>query len=489
MENYSRKEFHKRQKKKKIKKEKTKSSWIGKTVAIVLTLGIVGGAAYVGYDYIQKEDDAKAYEEKSLALLTEQEKELASSGIPLTEEKTGTDDKPVVTFLPKEMTQDTWKTQLAELISQGEKYLGEKRGTVTGYISMKPVTDQLTEIRPVATVYTWNQKKKSFTEKVFQPEEIAYVNQTTQQAITASDLFATRADLLGMFNVMQQKILDQSGKGAEIIDSVLNMERPTIETLSFTYAADHLTVHLGENDFGVSDVDIPFGELSGYVNPSFVDPTLLTVQPALDPNKKYISLTFDDGPNAVTTPQLLATLKEKGVKATFFSLGENAAENPDILKQIVADGHELANHTYNHAVLSDLTPEEVAKEVRDTSKVLYLATGKLPRYVRPPYGAVKADIAEAIGLPAIQWNVDSDDWELKNAELIKNKVVRASGSGTIVLIHDIHQESVDSVGGIIDELQAQGFEFISIEQMLGVTKPLNQYFGLFNGTVDTRAIQ
>lgn len=496
MENLSRKDLRKQSKKSKVQSSSPtpkKSGGKGKIIALLITLILIVAGAGTLYWFLQKEENQKAYNEKTTQLETQVKKDLEATGIPVTEKKSGGENQQVFTFLPTASSENiqALETDLTDLVKKSQKSLGDSWGNVVATLDMHHITDQLTEIKPTATTYKWNTKTKGFEKKELASDKVAYINQTTQKALTASDLFPEKADLLGMFSVLQQKILDSSKDGSAIIDAVLNMERPTLENLKFHYTADNLVVELADgNPFGLTEVSLPFTDLSKYINPSFVDPTKIVDTTAkLDPNKKYVSLTFDDGPSGETTPQLLKTLKEKDVKATFFNLGQNAKDNPEVLKQIIADGHELANHSYDHPVLTSLSLDDVKKQIRETSKILYLATGQLPHYVRPPYGAVNAETADAIGLPIIQWNVDSSDWDLKNAQLIQQRVIDNTYNGSVILLHDIHQFSVDAVPGIIDGLRAKGFEFITLEEMFGGTKPLYQYFGYYNGKVDYRLVE
>lgn len=475
------------------KPKKKRGGGLSKLIAVLVTVVILVSALGLFMWHTQEEKAKETFQAKASELQTSVQKDLEKSGIPLTPQTKGDWENQVISFLPTEENAavDNLTGELDSLVKTAQKKLGDQLGRVIAYIDVHHVTDQLTEYLPTATLYTWNKSKESFTEKDFTSENVSYINQSTQQALTAADLFPERADLLGMFSVLQQKILDQSADGSKVIDAVLNLARPTTDDLNFTYAADKITVHLGENETGVSDVEIPFTDISPYVNSSFVDPANLTDPNAqLDPNKKYIALTFDDGPSAAYTPQLLQTLESNDVKATFFTVGENVSGNEAILQKILADGNEIGNHSWDHPDLASLATEAVEKEIRDTSKAIYLATGKLPHLVRPPYGSANAETAEAIGLPIINWNLDSTDWELQgNPSAIQQKVLGNAYNGAIILIHDIHESSVQAVPGIIESLKAEGYEFVTVSQLLGGTKPLYQYFGLYQGKNDSRLVK
>lgn len=189
---------------------------------------------------------------------------------------------------------------------------------------------------------------------------------------------------------------------------------------------------------------------------------------------KVVSLTFDDGPSPKTTPKVLETLKKFGVKATFFVTGEGALKNPALIKQIIAEGHTIGNHTYDHADLSKLSKSQIESELSRTQAAVDQALGKHYEMtmVRPPYGAGAAKTREAApGKDVVLWNVDSNDWRFKNddAKIIQNifegsESVRARG-GTI-LMHDIHPQTVRVLDGVIDRLQREGYDIQRTDEIL-----------------------
>jgi peptidoglycan/xylan/chitin deacetylase (PgdA/CDA1 family) len=201
-------------------------------------------------------------------------------------------------------------------------------------------------------------------------------------------------------------------------------------------------------------------------------------QSTLDQNKKYVALTFDDGPNDTTTLDLLKILKDNDVKATFFELGQMVDRYPEVSKKVHEEGHEIASHSYSHPQLNTLSPEDVKAEITKTDKAIYQATGVLPKNLRPPYGAIDQQSAQAAGKSIIQWSVDTEDWKLKDPNKILKVVQNNVYDGSIILLHDIHPKSVQAVPGIIQTLKAQGYEFVTVDQLLnGKQKPMYQYFG------------
>lgn len=167
---------------------------------------------------------------------------------------------------------------------------------------------------------------------------------------------------------------------------------------------------------------------------------------------KTFALTFDDGPNPVTTPKILATLQEHGVKATFFVTGQNAQRYPELIRQIVAEGHELGNHTWDHPQLPKLSADQITDQLDRTQAAVDAALGyPYPmKQVRPPYGAtndaVRATLASQ-GASVVLWQVDSNDWRYKNNDqAILDHVLKGPNSlaarGGVVLFHDIHPQTV-----------------------------------------------
>ena len=183
-------------------------------------------------------------------------------------------------------------------------------------------------------------------------------------------------------------------------------------------------------------------------------------------NQKVVALTFDDGPNPATTNQALDTLSKYGIKATFFVLGKNVSGNEEILKRMKADGHVIGNHSWSHPVLSKLSLDEAKKQITDTEDALTKVLGSSSKLMRPPYGAITDDIRNSLDLSFIMWDVDSLDWKSKNEAAILTEIQRQVRNGSIILMHDIHAETVNALPKIIDYLKEQGYHFVTVPEML-----------------------
>lgn len=184
--------------------------------------------------------------------------------------------------------------------------------------------------------------------------------------------------------------------------------------------------------------------------------------------KKLVALTFDDGPSTVTTGRLLDILKAKGVKATFFVVGSMASRAPDLLKRGAAEGHEIGSHSSYHQDLSKLGAADLQADVANMDRIFTEVLGRNAEIVRPPYGAVSDIMRGYLGKPMIYWSVDPMDWKYRDAATVRANVVGATYDGAIVLMHDIYTSTVDAVAGIIDDLRAQGYEFLTVSELAAV---------------------
>lgn len=194
-------------------------------------------------------------------------------------------------------------------------------------------------------------------------------------------------------------------------------------------------------------------------------------------DEPYIALTFDDGPNPSTTPRLLDILKERGVRATFFVLGSRAAQHPELLRRIAEEGHEIANHSWNHPQLPKLTVAAAEKQITDTDDAIFNATGQHAVYMRPPYGAMRGPLQEhlnkTLGISFIYWTIDPLDWKNRDPKLVHQRIVEQATPGAIVLAHDIHPTTVDAMPQVLDDLAAKGYRFGTLSQMVEMDKASN----------------
>ena len=190
----------------------------------------------------------------------------------------------------------------------------------------------------------------------------------------------------------------------------------------------------------------------------------------------YIALTFDDGPSPVLTPKLLDLLAARHLKATFFVVGQNAADHPDILKRAVREGHEIANHSWSHPNLGKMSDEAVRRELQKTDDAIAAAIGKRPTLMRPPYGSITANqkkwIHQEFGYRIIIWDVDPLDWKRPGPSVVTARILKETKAGSIVLAHDIHPPTIEAMPKTFDQLIEKGFKSVTVTELLGMATPI-----------------
>lgn len=179
-----------------------------------------------------------------------------------------------------------------------------------------------------------------------------------------------------------------------------------------------------------------------------------------------VALTFDDGPSPKYTPLLLDGLKERNVRATFFLLGKNVKENQELVQRMQAEGHLLGNHTYNHVQLNKIPETTARQEILKTNNEIYEATGKYPEYMRPPYGAWKKNMELCVEMLPVFWDIDTLDWKSQNVDAILKAAGEEPEDGSIILMHDEYQTSVEAALLLIDRLKEKGYEFVTVDELI-----------------------
>jgi peptidoglycan/xylan/chitin deacetylase (PgdA/CDA1 family) len=185
-------------------------------------------------------------------------------------------------------------------------------------------------------------------------------------------------------------------------------------------------------------------------------------------------MTFDDGPHATNTPKLLDLLAKKHIKATFFLVGQCAAEYPQLVKREMAEGHEVANHSWSHPVLAKMSEEGVRNELQKTDDAITHATGSRPKIMRPPYGELTQKqrqwVHNEFGYRVILWDVDPLDWKDRNAATVARRIIASARPGSIILSHDIHATTIAAMPEVFDALLAKGYKFVTVSELLAMDK-------------------
>lgn len=189
---------------------------------------------------------------------------------------------------------------------------------------------------------------------------------------------------------------------------------------------------------------------------------------------RCIALTFDDGPGP-HTKQLLDTLAKTGSKATFFVLGPNVASQPELIKRMAKEGHQIGNHSWNHPQLSRLSSKKVLSEIERTSAEVKKITGHGTNGIRPPYGdfnkSVRKTLSNVPDGEIILWSVDTLDWKTRSTAKTIASVKKEARPGAIVLMHDIHKPTVDAVPAIVKYLRDEGYTLVTVDDLLASEHP------------------
>ncbi|MBQ6830187.1 MAG: polysaccharide deacetylase family protein [Clostridia bacterium] len=282
------------------------------------------------------------------------------------------------------------------------------------------------------------------------------------------------------FNALQQRHTALSLQKEALTKQLTDLqERSDALSAEQQLQIDALSTALAETQQAMEELDNAVAELSISLGGKIGSSPLYFTKPDCPKDAKLIALTFDDGPSAKNTPVLLDGLKERGVRATFFVVGENIKGNEDILKRIHNEGHVIGNHTLNHKNLAKESEAGVREQLVGCSDLVEQVTGQRPVVARMPGGSLNDDtrvVLAELGLPAIGWSVDTRDWESKNVDAILAETFQSGQygvrDGAIILMHDRVDVTPEATLLIVDRLLAEGYTFVTVPELLAARKPL-----------------
>jgi len=188
--------------------------------------------------------------------------------------------------------------------------------------------------------------------------------------------------------------------------------------------------------------------------------------------KGMVAFTFDDGPHPTYTPQILQVLEEEKVQATFFCIGRQAEQHPELIRAIAAKGHSIGNHTYQHTHRLGMMPAaKVQEEIRHGKRVIHAILGKTPRMFRPPFGVLNPKIAKAVAAERdviIGWDLRSRDGVARSEKQILDRVVPRLKHASLLLFHDTNEHTPGALRKVIQLCRKNGTEIVSLQQLTGV---------------------
>ena len=265
------------------------------------------------------------------------------------------------------------------------------------------------------------------------------------------------------------------------LNEIINKE--ALSNFIITNNGNSLAWPLGQasllpSSYGELTITVPISSVSKYLQNPTARKFANIPKPAEKPKpapaaptpivaNKTIALTFDDGPGPYTE-KLLDILDQYGAKATFFLIGSKVSGQASVVRSIQARGHQLGNHSWSHPELPKLSVDQIAGEIDRTNEAIRQATGVKPSILRPPYGAVNGVVLEQLRLrnmSSILWSVDTRDWADRNSQIVCSRAVAGARPGAVILMHDIHQTSVNAVPCILGSLKQQGYSFVTIQRL------------------------
>ena len=200
----------------------------------------------------------------------------------------------------------------------------------------------------------------------------------------------------------------------------------------------------------------------------------------IDPTAPMVAFTFDDGPAAHSTERILNALSANYSHATFFVVGRQTEQFPELLQAIIANGCEIGNHTKDHKNLTELSEGDIEQQISFVNESVSKATGEVTTVIRPPYGAYDDKVMSILDKPVILWDVDSEDWDSRNAQMVCDKVLSDVKDGDIILMHDIYDSTAEAVELLLPKLKEQGYQVVSVSELAqykGKTLDLGKAYG------------
>lgn len=193
---------------------------------------------------------------------------------------------------------------------------------------------------------------------------------------------------------------------------------------------------------------------------------------SINTNEKWIALSFDDGPTRVNTARILDILKENNVEATFFCIGKNIAGNEDLIRRMDLEGHIIGNHSHSHHFLFDLfSSGKMLRDIQEMSRLTQTIIGKSPVFFRPPYGVTNPPLKKAIlngGFISIGWSIRSYDTVIRNGGRLVSKVVSLLRPGSILLLHDTSESTLESLPALLKSIRDKGYRIKRLDKMINL---------------------
>jgi peptidoglycan/xylan/chitin deacetylase (PgdA/CDA1 family) len=315
----------------------------------------------------------------------------------------------------------------------------------------------------------------------------------TQKELELTDIFKDTPSAEMLLSKVIHDYFQHDKPGIVTPTELDRLQKLTMSDIdSFVFDSESIIFHLNVHHPGQKEASEPIAikreVLADALNTVFIAPdrNVIDVEPetpvysintmpqhdvVIDPSRKMLALTFDDGPG-VLTPKVLDVLKKYGAHATFFLIGRQVPTYGATVQREVKEDNEVGNHSWSHPNLTGLSYAAMQQQIGDTQRVIQEATGGyIPRLMRPPQGAYNASVVSFLqsrGLHMQLWNVDTLDWLNRDSQVVYARIMAGAADGKVILVHDIHPTSVDAAIRAIPDLVTQGYQLVTVSQ-------LNQY--------------
>lgn len=341
-----------------------------------------------------------------------------------------------------------------------------------GYQSFK-VTEDVASV--LLTVY----ERQPFKEEYSSEYYTFLFDLKNDKQIFLSDIFKGR--YLNYISSLVEKYITVATKDSDIVYEMMREALcPTTDNFSnFVLKDDRMIFYFKKDKFTNSEVagryavEISYDEMKGYFRRGYLecktnqeDYLYDQINGPVDDRLPTVVITFDDGPGK-NTQKVVDILREHNAVASFFMLGEriNYVE-PEVLMNLIMEGSSIDSHSYSHADFKKLSAEQIQKEIQDTTIAIYNATEYNIRFFRPPYGSYNEYVKENAFFPFILWSVDPRDWDTDNPDVVYENVMNNVSDGDVILLHEIHDSTIEALPRILEELNNRGYQIVTIEEMV-----------------------
>ncbi len=374
----------------------------------------------------------------------------------------------------------TIDSQIAEKVKYFEKCAVSSDARFTSYDYTTEIADN-TYLSVIFRSAEYNDNKEKFGEDVF---TMAF-NLKKGSSLKNEDVF--KKDFYSFASEYVRKYFKNNLDTKANVDNETFVSATTADELhfdQFSFNDKQCTLYFNEKKLFASgtkiyDVSISLPKIADYLKISLSgaeseksdtsgDPYISpTIRDNLNPDKPMIALTFDDGPHYSNTERILNTLENYGSRATFFVIGQNAAAYPEILKEISDAGCQIGNHSNDHVNLTEQSDKKIKEQASLVDEAVKKATGSETTAFRPPYGSYNEKVQKILNkTPLIFWDVDTEDWELRDKKKVIDSVMKQAGDGEIILLHDIYDSTAEAAEEFIPKLIQKGYQLVTVEELL-----------------------